>query len=174
MRKVELNMKEQRKYEIIKKLVETDGNKTAAALKLGCTRRTINRLIAGYKQKGKAFFKHGNKGRKPANRITEAIELKILTLYDNKYYDANFTHLAQLLREHDGISVSKSFLRALFLKAGILSLWLHAKPEDGLRSSWSKRRSKRPQKKKGIAFKHRLPASKKDIRVGRELPIPAS
>lgn len=44
MRKVELRMNEQNKYEIIKKLVETDGNKKRAATKLGCTVRTINNL----------------------------------------------------------------------------------------------------------------------------------
>ena len=33
MRKVELRMNEQNKYEIIKKLVETDGNKKRAVIK---------------------------------------------------------------------------------------------------------------------------------------------
>ena len=45
MRKVELRMNEQNKYEIIKKLVDTNGNKKRAANRLGCTVRTINRLI---------------------------------------------------------------------------------------------------------------------------------
>ena len=45
MRKVELRMNEQNKYEIIKKLIETNGNKKRAATRLGCTVRTINRLI---------------------------------------------------------------------------------------------------------------------------------
>ena len=40
MRKVELRMNEQNKYEIIKKLVETNGNKKRAATRLGCTVRT--------------------------------------------------------------------------------------------------------------------------------------
>ena len=44
MKKVELRMNEQNKYEIIKKLVETDENKKRAATKLGCTVRTINNL----------------------------------------------------------------------------------------------------------------------------------
>ena len=44
MKKVELRMNEQNKYEIIKKLVETDENKKGAATKLGCTVRTINNL----------------------------------------------------------------------------------------------------------------------------------
>lgn len=44
MKKVELRMNEQNKYEIIKKPVETDENKKRAATKLGCTVRTINNL----------------------------------------------------------------------------------------------------------------------------------
>lgn len=121
MRKVDLNMTEEFKYNVIKKLVETNGNKNNASLKLGCTRRTINRMIKGYREEGKTFFKHGNKGRKPVNTIDKAISQEILTLYDNKYYDANFTHLAELLEEQEGIKVSKSFLREFFLKEGILS-----------------------------------------------------
>lgn len=51
MRKVELRMNEQNKYEIIKKLVETNGNKKRAATRLGCTVRTINRLIINIRNK---------------------------------------------------------------------------------------------------------------------------
>ncbi|WP_279014454.1 hypothetical protein [Thomasclavelia cocleata] len=42
MRKVELRMNEENKYLIIKKLVETNGNKKRATIKFGCTVRTIN------------------------------------------------------------------------------------------------------------------------------------
>ena len=42
-------MNEQLKYEVIKSLVDHNGNKKAAALKLGCTTRHINRLIQKYK-----------------------------------------------------------------------------------------------------------------------------
>ena len=70
MRKVVLNMKQEREYQIIKKLVETNGNKKSAALKLDCSLRTINRKIAKYKQYGKAAFIHGNTGRKPATTIS--------------------------------------------------------------------------------------------------------
>ena len=45
MRKVDLRMNELKKYEIIKKLVETNGNKKRAAIKLGCSLRTVNRLM---------------------------------------------------------------------------------------------------------------------------------
>ena len=44
MKRIYLNMNEQLKYDVIKSLVDHDGNKKAAALKLGCTTRTVNRL----------------------------------------------------------------------------------------------------------------------------------
>lgn len=46
MRKVILTMNEEKRYEVIKKLVYTNGNKKNAALKLSCSERHINRMIA--------------------------------------------------------------------------------------------------------------------------------
>ena len=54
MRKVILRMKEQNKYDVIKELVDHDGNIRRAALKLGLSVRQINRLIKTYKEKGKS------------------------------------------------------------------------------------------------------------------------
>ena len=75
IRKVELTMDEQKKYEVIKMLAEhPDGNKDRAALTLGCTRRHINRMLAGYRAQGKVFFIHGNKGCKPAHTVPDDIK----------------------------------------------------------------------------------------------------
>lgn len=49
-------MKEQNKYEVIKELVDHNGNKKHAALKLGLSVRQVNRLIKKYKEKGKSRF----------------------------------------------------------------------------------------------------------------------
>lgn len=38
-------MNEQEKYDVIKSLVDHNGNKNAAAIKLGCTVRTVNQII---------------------------------------------------------------------------------------------------------------------------------
>lgn len=110
MRKVLLNMNEQQKYEIIKSLVENNGNKDRAALKLGCTKRHINRLIQKYKSHGKAAFIHGNKGRKSAHTFSDSLKNEIITLYNNKYWDATFSYACELLAQHDGISISPSAL----------------------------------------------------------------
>ena len=50
IRKVELSMDEQKKYEVIKSLADHPApNKQRAALTLGCTVRHINRMLKGYK-----------------------------------------------------------------------------------------------------------------------------
>lgn len=147
MRKVVLKMTEEAKYNTIKKLVETSGNKNSAALKLGCTVRQVNRMIQGYRKEGKAFFQHGNAGRRPVNAVDEATIQTILTLYDNKYYDANFTHLAELLRASERIDVSKSFLRELFLREGILSPMATRKVKKRVKAQW-KRQQEQTQSKK--------------------------
>ncbi len=54
MKKVNLRMKEQNKYDVIKDLVDHNGNKLRAAEKLGLTVRQVNRLIKTYKEKGKS------------------------------------------------------------------------------------------------------------------------
>ncbi|MBW9154804.1 hypothetical protein, partial [Clostridium estertheticum] len=95
IRKVDLNMKEDFKYQIIKKLVEVNGNKKAAALRIGCTVRHLNRMIAGYRSNGKEFFIHGNKGIKLIHTISEDIRCMIIDLYKTKYHEANFTHYAE-------------------------------------------------------------------------------
>ena len=94
-------MDEQKKYEVIKALADhPNGNKERAALVLGCTKRHINRMLAGYRKEGKAFFVHGNKGRKPATTIPQQVRNAVLDLYRTKYYDANIQHYTELLNEH--------------------------------------------------------------------------
>ncbi len=61
MKEVKLRMNEQEKYEIIKDLVDHDGNKKRAAIRLGISVRQVNRLIIKYKDKGKSSFMHSNK-----------------------------------------------------------------------------------------------------------------
>ncbi len=51
MKKAELRTMEQIKYEIIKNLVDNNGNKQWAIIKLGITLRQVNRLIQIYKIK---------------------------------------------------------------------------------------------------------------------------
>lgn len=121
MRKVELRMNEQLKYEIIKEHVEHSGNKKKIALKLSITIRQVDRLIAKYKEKGKSTFVHGNRSRKPINTLDKSISEDIILLYKNKYQDWNFKHFYEWLIEKEHFRISYKFVYNTLTKEGILS-----------------------------------------------------
>lgn len=147
IRKVTLTMKEQKKYEVIKKLVETNGNKNRAATELGCTRRTIDRLIKAYQQDGKAAFSHGNKGRTPAHTTPEAVRSQVCLLYKTKYADANIRHVTQLLKQHEGITLSENTVRTILLAQDILSPKAHKATRKALKKTLLARKQQAPTKK---------------------------
>lgn len=122
MRKVELTLKENQKYQIIKKLVETNGNKERARIKLGFKSiRQINRLIAGYKEYGKEFFIHGNRGRKPKHALSEEFKDEIETLYTSKYFDCTYTQFTEFLAERENIFLSVPEVGQILIERYILS-----------------------------------------------------
>lgn len=121
MKRIELRMNEQKKYDVIKTLVDRNGNKKAAAVKLECSVRTINRLIRKYKEQGKSAFVHGNRGRKPVHTFSEETIANIISLYNSKYYDATFSYACELLAEHDGIIISPSCLTKILYENYITS-----------------------------------------------------
>ena len=121
MRKVELRMNEQEKYEVIKELVDHNGNKNRASKKLGISRRQIDRLIIKYKENGKSAFIHGNRSKKPVNALDNSISEDIILLYKTKYYDFNFSHFKEFLKKDENIDVSYDFIYKNLTKAGILS-----------------------------------------------------
>lgn len=121
MRKVELRMNEQLKYEIIKELVDHNGNKNRASKKLSISRRQIDRLIITYKEKGKSGFIHGNRGKYPPKTLDKSISHNIVLLYKTKYQDFNFTHFREYLDEKENIHVSYKCVYNILTKEGILS-----------------------------------------------------
>lgn len=150
MRKVKLSLKEKRKYEIIKKLIETNGNKERARIKLGLKSiRQVNRLIAGYKDFGKEFFVHGNKGRKPKHALTDESKNEIEILYTSKYFDCTYTQFTEYLAERENIFLSVPEVGQILRERYILS------PK-------ARKATKRNLKKKLIAQKEKL-KSKKEI-----------
>lgn len=114
-------MTEQEKYDVIKSLVDHHGNKKRAAIQLGCTERHINRLIKKYMDEGKSGFIHGNKGKSPSHAISDVKKTEIITLYNNKYWDATFAYACELMAKYDGISISPTALANILYGEYILS-----------------------------------------------------
>ena len=150
MRKVVLTLKEKQKYEIIKKLVETNGNKERARIKLGLKSiRQVNRLIAGYKEYGKEFFVHGNRGRKPIHALSVELKDEIEMLYTSKYFDCTYTQFTEYLADRENISLSIPEVGQILREKYILS------PR-------SRKITKKNIKKKLVAAKEKA-KTKKDI-----------
>lgn len=156
MRKVNLRMNEQYKYEVIKKLVDTDGNKKNTAIKLNCTVRTIDRLIVRYISDGKAGFIHKNRNRKPSSTISDVIKNKVIDLYRTKYSGANLLHFSQLLAIHENIHVSYTTINHWLRSIDILSPKAKRKTVNALNADLRKRKKAAHTKKEAISIENKL------------------
>lgn len=139
MRKVDLKMNEVKKYEVIKKLVDTNGNKKRAASQLNCTVRHINRLIIKYTTQGKAGFVHGNTGRTPASTFSLDIKNKIVKLYIDEYSDTNFSHFCEIVKEDLNIKISDTTINKWLREQNIISPKARKKTKKLLKNSLSKK-----------------------------------
>lgn len=111
-----------------------------AALLLGLSERTIRRLRARLEAAGPAALVHGNSGRRPANALDPALAARIVTLAKTTYAGINDSHLAELLAEREGISVSRASVQRVLRAAGIKS------PRKHTRKRYRSRRERRPAK----------------------------
>lgn len=156
MRKVDLRMNEQLKYDVIKKLVDTNGNKKNAAMKLNCSVRTINRLIIKYKAEGKHGFIHKNRYRKPLTTFSDDVKSLVIDLYQSKYSGANILHFSQLLDKHEDIHISPTTINSWLREVDILSPKAHKKTRKQLALDLKKRKSAAKSAKQKAAIEHKL------------------
>ena len=181
MRKVVLTLREKEKYAVIKKLVETNGNKKRAANKLGLTVRQINRLIAGYKEFGKAFFVHGNRGRKPAHALSDDDKNQIEDLYNTKYFDCTYTQFSEFLAERENIFLSIDEVRCILKERYILSPRSHKITRKNIKKLLIQQKSKTSSKKEIakvqasiVSIEDAHPRQPRCIYFGEEVQIDAS
>ena len=114
---------------VIKSLIEDKMTSRDAAEVLNLSERQIKRLKAGVKKDGEVFVIHKNRGRKPKHTIPGEIREKIVFLARNKYKGVNYTHLAELLREREGITISQSSVSRILKAQGIKSPRKHRPPK---------------------------------------------
>ncbi|MEN4100840.1 MAG: helix-turn-helix domain-containing protein, partial [Anaerolineaceae bacterium] len=112
-------MKEQHKLKMVIDYESRKVRAQKAADLLGISMRQFRRLVAAYRQRGIAALAHGNRGRSPANRISEAVRQEILRLAKETYRDYNDCHFTEELAElPQPIRVSRSTLRRIRRAAG--------------------------------------------------------
>lgn len=100
-----------------------DGRYTAeeAARVLELSPRQVRRLKRAYVRDGPQVLIHGNRGRAPAHALAPALGDQVLVLAQGAYAGCNDQHLTELLREHEGIVLSRSTVRRILRGAAIRS-----------------------------------------------------
>ena len=116
-----MTKKELVRVHVIKSLIEDKMTSRDATEVLNLSERQIKRLKAGVKKDGEVFVIHKNRGRKPKHTIPDEIGEEIVFLVRNKYKGVNYTHLAELLEEHEGITISQSSVSRILKAKGIKS-----------------------------------------------------
>ena len=116
-----LNIKEQKRIEILNKVLEDVFGVGEAARVIGVSERHLWRLLSAYRKEGAKALVHGNRGRKPINTILKEEKEKVVELALGEYKDFNHCHLTELLAEREGLVLCRSTVRRILLSEGIKS-----------------------------------------------------
>lgn len=118
---VTLNKKEQKRLLVLNEILAGRMTGQEAADVMGLSLRHTRRLIAAYRKEGAAGLAHGNRGRRPANKLNESIAAEILQLARGEYHDYNDSHFTEELGERHGIQVSVPTVRRIRRSQGLRS-----------------------------------------------------
>ena len=114
-----MNQQEQSRLQVLNSVLEYQLPIAQAAEIMGVGERHTKRLLAAYRKDGAAALAHGNRGRKPHNAVPEPAAAAVVKLASNGYAGANHSHFTELLREREGIDLSRPTVRRILVKAGI-------------------------------------------------------
>jgi transposase len=112
---------EQRRAWVLTKVMAGELDVAEAAGLLGLSERSVWRLKRRFAEEGPAGLVHGNRGRSSPRRIDESTRERVRSLARGRYDGANDSHLAELLAERDGITLSRVSVRRILRAAGIAS-----------------------------------------------------
>lgn len=116
-----MSMKELQRVKVMERLCVGDLSNQEAAVELGICRRQIIRLKKKYTKQGDRGLIHGNRGRQPRHSLKDETRAAVLSLYQQKYYDFNFSHFTERLNEEEDISISRSSVARILKAEGITS-----------------------------------------------------
>ena len=128
-----MNQQEQARIQVLNSVLEYQLPIAQAAEIMGVSERHTKRLLTAYRKDGAAALAHGNRGRRPRNAVPEAAVAAVVKLASNGYARANHTHLTELLREREGIDLSRPTVRRILTKAGIGSPRSHRSQQHRFR-----------------------------------------
>ena len=114
-----MKQRELARLQVLNNVLEYQVSIAQAAEILGVSERHTRRLLAAYRKEGTTALSHGNRGRLPHNAVSDSQAATVVQLASSHYAGANHTHLTELLREHEGIDLSRPTVRRILVRAGI-------------------------------------------------------
>lgn len=112
-------MKERNRIEVVQRFMDGSLTVTEASHVLGRSIRQIYRLQGRFREFGIEGLIHGNKGLRSSLRVNDQLRWRIRALASGRYKDVNDTHMCELLKREEGITVSRQWLRQELRSAGI-------------------------------------------------------
>jgi len=116
-----MNGKEQRRAMILTAVIEGRLTVLEAAELMNLSQRQERRLRHAFLGEGPAALVHGNRGRRPVHTLDPGVREQVVTLAQGRYSGCNDQHLAELLAEREGITLSRSSVRRIRRSAGLRS-----------------------------------------------------
>lgn len=118
-----LNKQEELKYLAIKKLEEKTLTRKEVSFELGISLRQVDRLRKVYREEGEQGFVHKNHGKVSHTKKDAIIIEELESLYLTKYFDFNFEHFYEKIKDEYDISYSSMYMA--FLNDDIISPLAH-------------------------------------------------
>ena len=116
-----LNVEEQKRLMVLSGVGEGRLRAREGAEVLGLSMRQIRRLLARYRKEGAAGVVHGNRGRRPYNKLDDSVRARVTELAVCKYAGLNTQHFSEMLAEREGLRLSRSTVRRVLLGSGLSS-----------------------------------------------------
>lgn len=89
---------------------------------LGISARQLKRLRRKVRERGLKGLLHGNRGKRPWNKMSQETREKVIQLVRRRYQGLNDTHLTEKLNEKEKLKLSRSSVRRILRRAGILAV----------------------------------------------------
>jgi len=109
---------DQQRTIVLTKLLVGEITLAEAGTLMKLSERQVWRLKDAFQSHGPAALVHGNRGRSSPRRLADDIRQRIVELASTRYAGINDSHLADLLAEEEGITVSRVAVRRILRAAG--------------------------------------------------------
>lgn len=114
-----MTAKEQRRAWILTKVLKGERSMTAAAEALELSERQLWRLRTAFERDGPAALVHGNRGRASPRRLDDELRQTVIRFACDRYRGINDCHLAELLAECEGLTISRQSVQRVLRAAGL-------------------------------------------------------